>query len=158
MNQAVTIILCDIDHTLSDASWRDPWLGEHGLDAKWDKYHSEAIHDQPIAEMVRVVNGLAHHDDIRVVGLTARPEKWRQLTMDWLVKHGIMIDELIMRPDADFDPAPVMKLNMVKGRFVDLSRLILIDDREDVVAAFKSEGITSLLVYARVRGDIVPGT
>lgn len=145
------ILFCDIDHTISDASWRDGMIGGDG---GWDAYHLASENDKPITEMIWLVNHLKLSGWL-IICLTTRPEKWRQLTMGWLIKHGVHFDELVMRPDKDFRPAPIVKVEQAQKIVADLTRCIVIDDREDTIEAFKAIGVTTLQVSANGRQEFV---
>ncbi len=151
------IIFFDIDHTLSDAFHRDGMIEDVMTD--WDQYHAESIHDEPIpamASLVRLLNETRNSfaPGTTLVGLTARPEKWRALTMRWLVQHEIPLTHLLMRADDDYRPAKELKLDLARG-FVaphaleDVPGVIVIDDREDVVMAFNTIGIVGLQAFTR---------
>lgn len=142
-------ILVDIDHTVSDAFWRDPMIDNGG----WDAYHAASSRDHPIDDIVTLLNHMSNY--YCIIALTARPGKWRRLTMDWSLKHGIHIDELLMRADDNYHRAPELKIALAMQRFGDklLEEVAFImDDREDVITAFKGIGITALQVYARRTG------
>lgn len=140
-------VLIDIDHTLSAAWHRDGMIG--GC-AGWDGYHAASIDDQPIHDVMSLVNDL-HKVGWLTIGITARPEKWRSLTNKWLVQHGIQLDELLMRPDEAFHPAPEIKVQLAQQRFSNLPDQVafLIEDRDDVCEAFHALGITTLQVKGR---------
>src|SRR4051812_48533865 len=95
------IVLVDIDHTISNAFPRDGMIGN----TTWDEYHGAAPDDEPLHDMVKLVNAL-HDAGYYLVGLTARPAKWRNMTLCWLIKHGVVLDELLMRPDEAYHPSP----------------------------------------------------
>lgn len=141
------VLLLDIDHTISDAAWRDKMIGVY----TWDEYHAEGDKDSPIADTVRLVRDL-YGCGWSVIGCTARPEKWRKLTMDWCVRHGVFLDELLMRPTNDFLPSPACKVKMVTEHFKgDYSTIAMImDDRLDVVTAFRDIGIAAFQVFAKM--------
>lgn len=146
------VILCDIDHTLSAAWYRDPMIGAE----TWDTYHAASVADEPIHDVMSLINSLAGSltdDEWIIIGLTARPEKWRSLTMQWLVKHGIHMDELLMRPDESYNPAPEIKVQLAQERFpgdqLKDNVAFLVEDREDVCEAFHNLGITALQVKGR---------
>lgn len=144
-------VLCDIDHTLSDASWRDPMLEGAERWSGWDAYHSQSVHDDQIEEMIHLVNGLAVMG-LYVVVMTARPSKFYQMTMDWLLRHRVTVDELLMRQDEDFRPSPEIKIGLARERFSNLDEIaIVIDDREDVCEIFRAAGVTTLQATARRR-------
>ena len=143
------VVILDIDHTVSDAAWRDDMIGAAGF--TWDDYHKEAPKDKPIEEMVRLVYCLRH--EFHIIAVTARPEKWRGITMAWLVNQGVMFHELIMRPDKDYSSAAALKVKLVKERIGDDLRsqvAFVLDDRDDVMAAFRAEGVTCLQVQAQM--------
>ena len=136
------IALFDIDHVLSDAAHRDSLMAE----GDWDAYHANSAADAPVKELVSIVNALTAAG-AEVVLLTARPEKWRTLTMGWLARHEIAAADLLMRPDDDYRAAPLVKLSEARRRFgSDLKDVaFIVDDREDVLQAFSALGITTLL-------------
>jgi hypothetical protein len=142
------VILLDIDHTIADAFWRDPMIG-----GSWDEYHAASVDDKPIADVVDMVVAL-DKAGFTIIGLTARPEKWRKLTMDWLISHQVPMDELWMRDPSDFSPSKIMKPALALANFgghYGLTQKVafIIDDREDVCAAFRGLGVTALQTYAR---------
>lgn len=141
-------ILVDIDHTISNAFHRDHLIGGEG---GWDKYHSESINDGPIDDMVDMIRAL-WFQGYAIVGMTARPAKWRAITMAQMIKFNCPMDELLMRPDTAFHPAPEIKVALAKERFGEKIKdrvAFIIDDREDVCAAFRELGITALQCYGR---------
>jgi hypothetical protein len=122
-----------------------------GVDVNWDDYHTAGANDYPIHDVVAMVNSL-HACGWWIIGLTAIPDKFRQLTMTWLINHFIAMDELLMRPDEAFHPAPEIKLALVQERFGDKIAdevAFLLEDREDVCEAFQALGITTLQVRGR---------
>jgi 5'(3')-deoxyribonucleotidase len=140
------IILVDIDHSIADAFWRDPMIGV----ASWDLYHAESINDPPAHDMVYFIRTLISATCFEFYGLTARPEKFRNLTTQWLLKNNIGFDDLLMRPNDDFRPAGEVKLSLCESCFgVDWKDkvLMMIDDNDKVIEAFKGEGITCLQVF-----------
>lgn len=143
----VKYVLVDIDHTLSNAAWRDNMIGV----ASWDEYHSAAINDNPIHDIAELVKSL--HNRYTVIGFTARPEKFRGMTSRWCFLHEIPLDELLMRDYDNYEKAPETKLNLIKKRFgqsVDQIAFAL-EDRDDCCVALRGLGITVLQVYARIK-------
>ena len=141
------IVLCDLDHTISNAGWRDKYLGD------WDYYHSLLIRDLPIQEVIQVVWSL---QDLgaNIFGLTARPSKWRTLTEEWLRDvAGICFQDILMRDDDGFHPSAEMKWRLVLERWPNFPNtndtFILLEDRDDVCQKFYAAGITVLQVHAR---------
>lgn len=153
-------LVIDIDHTIADSFWRDEILERAGhYDGiekfdKWEEYHSASKDDKSIADVVRMIQGL-HTAGWQIIALTARDDKWRALTNRWLIDHHCPIDTLLMRPVGNYDTTPIAKLKLLKEYFKDIiggwpnTPLIIMDDREDVVKAFKVEGLTVMQVHVR---------
>jgi hypothetical protein len=139
------IAIFDIDHTLSDAAHRDHLIG-----GDWDVYHSASVQDKPIEPMRELCNSLFINMSWRVIGLTTRPEKFRILTIHWLHMNKIFLHDLLMRPDDDFRPTDVVKLELFQKAFpmADKMRVMIFDDRDSVIKAFREAGIAALHVHA----------
>ena len=106
-----------------------------------DAYFAASKDDKPNAPMVALINALG--TTCRIICITARPEKWRQLTMNWLLKHKVGIDELIMRPADDFRTSPLLKPALA-GAFKGADTVVVIDDRMDVILAYAVAGFATL--------------
>lgn len=140
-------VIVDLDHTLFNSFWRDPMIGT----TTWDEYHAAGKDDKPLDDMVEMIRALslAGYNNI---GCTARPGKWRKQSMEQCVLHDIPLHELLMRPDDNYRASNEMKLELVRARFGEAPHehiAFVLDDREDVVAAFKAIGITALQVHGR---------
>jgi hypothetical protein len=137
------IILVDLDHTISNAFWRDSMIGT----VPWDQYHEESKHDKPFKNVVHLINTL-WIAGYKIIGLTGRNDKFRQLTTQWLLKYGVDMDEILMRPDDVFLKNADMKVKLIEDRFKknykDIS--FLIDDNEDTILTFSKLGITTLQI------------
>jgi hypothetical protein len=139
------IVLTDLDHTITDAYWRDPMIAAND----WDAYHAASVHDKPIEATVNLLRSLEAANWL-IVGCTARPGKWQKMSMEYMFRYSIPMHELLMRPDEDFRPSPPMKLALVADRFgPDFAEVItfMLEDREDVTAAFRAAGVTVLQVH-----------
>ena len=80
---------------------------------------------------------------------TGRPEKYRQDTMSWLLRHSVWLDELLMRPNDDFRKSPEMKVSLIKARFKEPSEEVafIVDDRLDIIEAFSAIGIPGFQAF-----------
>jgi len=146
------VLFVDIDHTLTAAHWRDDLIDVAKRNRDWDAYHSASINDKPITEMISLVNCL-QISGWYVVGLTTRPEKWRQLTNDWLIKYAVRIDKLLMRPHDDFRPGADSKIEQAT-QFIahhQVDSIIVIDDHDAVVSSFRAQNVTVLQAYVSGR-------
>jgi phosphoglycolate phosphatase-like HAD superfamily hydrolase len=143
LKDATMLAFIDIDHTLADSYWRDPMIGN----ATWDEYHAAGRGDKPIPETVALVNSL-HDSGWSVIGLTGRPERFRQMTLKWLIDYNIMLDHVIMRANDDYRTTAEFKLAEAKAVMAAEQNFIAIvfDDRDDVCAAFKAERIVAIQI------------
>jgi hypothetical protein len=133
------IVIVDIDHTISDAAWRDPLIG------RWDEYYREQAYDRPIKFVVDLVRMLAMERE--VVAVTGRPEEHRWATIKWIHDHRIPVDEVHMRPDGDYGTSPEVKCALIRKNFPDQSVIdFVLEDRDDCVAAYRQMGLNVLQV------------
>ena len=134
------IVGVDLDHTLTDAAWRDEHIEACKASGKWDPYHSLAIQDKPTSIVPLVIALIFDGHEVYIV--TARPRKWLRQTHSWLHTNGIIVDQdhILMRAQDSFLPAPEIKLELIANIKLDL----FIDDRDDVIAAMGELGITTL--------------
>jgi hypothetical protein len=136
-------ILVDIDHTVANSFWRDGMIGT----VSWDEYHENAKFDKSFKNVVTMINALASIGYI-IIGITNRPEKFRLLTVNWLIKNQIHIDELLMRPDDIFLVSNELKLKLIKDYFHDNYKNIhfAIDDNEETILSYYKLNIPTLQI------------
>jgi hypothetical protein len=136
-------ILVDIDHTIANSFWRDHMIGR----ASWDEYHAASKDDIPFRKVVNLINSLSTMDYI-IIAFTGRNEKFRQLTLNWFLKNQIDVDELLMRPDDNFEKNGEMKKKLIEDRFNGKYKEIhfIIEDNDDSVVTFFNMGITTLQI------------
>jgi uncharacterized HAD superfamily protein len=132
-------MVIDLDGTLCDDRHREH-LTKSG---RWDDFHARCVEDQPWPDVRAVVNALG--ETIDVVAITGRNERYRKVTMDWLLTHGVLIDSLYMRGDDDFRPAVEVKTDLLLNHFHTLERaremiLFILEDRNDVAEAWRNLG------------------
>ena len=89
----------------------------------------------------------------RIVIVSARNDKNRAVTEQWLAKYGIHYDALYMRKDGDYRRDSVFKqelLDNVVGRVL-IERVY--DDRNQVVDMWRANGIDCIQVVPRDQGE-----
>jgi hypothetical protein len=138
-------VIVDIDGVLSDAASRQHYLEAPRRD--WRGFF-DACGDDPVIEEVRVLLDLLDAD-LRIVLLTARPERVHHLTEAWLRRYQIRWDLLIMRPGGDFAQSDVFKQAMARElrRYGFEPRLAIEDDRRNV-AMFRAEDIPCVYFHS----------
>lgn len=128
--------LVDIDGTLAHMrDYRGPF--------DWKNVGLDDV-DEKIAYIVKT---LALDPDIRIIVMSGRDEVCRGETEEWLELHGIMYDDLFMRPEKDMRPDNIIKAelfdNYVRDNF-DVQ--FVLDDRDQVVEMWRRMGLTCLQV------------
>lgn len=138
------IIILDMDHTLANSYGRDQMLVGP---PDWYAYHTAGAADNVNEDMACLVDALNCTDLYNLVVVTCRPEKYRALTMQWLMQHGIEVDELIMRPDGDTTPSKDLKLILMARHYgQDWAKMVMlaIDDNESVISSYRAMKISTL--------------
>jgi hypothetical protein len=138
-------VVVDLDGVLSDAASRQHHLEPPHRD--WESFFA-ASGDDPVIDEMRVLLELLE-PSLQVVLLTARPSRVHPLTEDWLRRHAIRWDLLVMRPSGhsfearDFKRASVGDL---RGHGFDL-RLAIEDDRRNV-EMFRGEAVPCIYFHS----------
>lgn len=160
------IIVVDIDHTLRDSKWRNAYAPSpvsKDVDQShmcWDDYNELGHHDRPCAEMLYLVDQLVPPNE--ALYCTAIPERFRRDTQTWLDVHHLPPGRLLMRPDGETTPAPMLKPSMVidylrstrgKDAVMRDHVLMVIDDRPDICEAFVALGVTCLQTRMVMRDE-----
>jgi hypothetical protein len=137
--------IVDLDGVLSDAASRQHYLEWPRRD--WDGFF-EACGDDPVIEEVKVLLDLLR-PDLRILLLTARPERVHQLTEAWLRRYRIRWDLLVMRPWGDYEYARDFKQASVSDlrRYGFDLRIAIEDDRRNV-EMFRTEGVPCIYFHS----------
>jgi uncharacterized HAD superfamily protein len=110
------------------------------LGGNWGPYYEGQVLDDPIHRVLNFVRTMALSHEIWLI--TARSEMYRHETEYWLAQHKVPYSKLMMRPVGDKRGSPELKVWMVEDA---LKRIVmLIDDREDVLDAFRRLGVPVL--------------
>jgi hypothetical protein len=138
----------DVDGVLANADHRQHLLQPTGGGKKdWKTFFSRAGDDALIDEVARLTMLL--NPDLYRVLLTARPMTIRDLTVDWLARHDVSWDLLIMRPDREFSPSPVAKRHAVRElRAHGFELLLAFDDDRRNVDMFHDEGVPCIYIHS----------
>ena len=137
--------MVDIDGVLSDAASRQHYLESPRRD--WDAFF-EACGDDSLIEEVKVLLDLLDRD-LRIVLLTARPERVHHLTEAWLRRYRIRWDLLLMRPWGDYDVARDFKQASVwELREHGFDLVLGIEDDRRNVEMFRKEGVACIYFHS----------
>lgn len=118
-----------------------------GQRKSWKRFFERAGDDALIAEVARLttlLNPVLHR-----VLLTARPTTIKDITVEWLARHDLTWDVLVMRPAGVFTPSPVAKREAVgELRAYGFELLLAFDDDRRNVDMFHDEGIPCIYLHS----------
>lgn len=123
-------IIVDIDGTLAHIS-----DGRSPYDA------SRAMNDE-VDDAVSVVTAAMYHHGYKVIILTGRDGKDRQVTADWLEANGIPYDELYTRDEGDTRKDAIIKEELYRAHIEKRFNVkFVMDDRNQVVDMWRRIGL-----------------
>jgi predicted kinase len=98
--------------------------------------------DPNMRMLVRIIYEQGAYDTIKVLGMSGRPDTWRDMTELWYKQNKIPFDELYMRKEGDSRNDADVKQEMVdqhiRGKY---NVLMWFDDRDRVVRRLRKLGI-----------------
>lgn len=152
MKDAIDVIVCDLDGTLCDVVHRQH-LAQSGA---WDEFHARLTEDAPRPVVLSLLGALLErevHDSPSLVFLTGRPEPYRAQTLQWLADHCDLLEHdefdcLLMRGKDEYGSDTVVKQKLLEDWLRsfyardewDPGRVLILDDRDKVVAHFRDLG------------------
>jgi FMN phosphatase YigB (HAD superfamily) len=134
------IIIVDLDGTLYDSVSRSHFA-KAGM---WDEFHSHSSLDKPNFDVLDLVKELGRYHTM--LGITGRNERYRKITDHWLNRWQVPLDDLLMRPDGNFNSDPEVKLSLLHkwlGKNQRNMREIwfALEDRDKMVDAWRNANI-----------------
>ena len=133
-------VVVDIDGVVADAVHRQHFLQGR---KQWGRFFEAADGDDLIDEVAELLVLL--RDDLVVVLLTARPDSIFDPPHQWLLRHEVRWDLLIMRGYGDYAPSPdVKRAELRELRAAGFNPRLALDDAPRNVAMFRCEGVPCL--------------
>lgn len=137
-------IIFDLDGCIADDRRRLPLINMKAEDP-WAAYHADCANDPLINHYyISLARGY------KVIILTARPEKFRLQTLDWLKRvANINVTWLLMRNDGCFLSSPKIKKMQLEFLLhdvgIDAGEISMaLDDRLDVLQVYKQYKIRTI--------------
>ena len=138
-------VIFDMDGVLADAAGRQHHL--EGPKKNWDAFF-EACGDDPLVEDVAPLLELLDRE-LRVVLLTGRPVKVRDLTLEWLDCHKLRWDLLVMRPRGDYSAARSFKeATIPELRDAGLMPVLGFEDDARNAEMFRASGVPCVYIHS----------
>lgn len=136
------IIVWDLDGTLACGKHRLhllPKPEDANVTSGWLRFNMAAGADAPIQDNIDLMN--TQPEEWELIILTGRSDDALDITVDWLERHGVPYDRLIMRPKGDHRKD--IEFKEEKLREIGLDRILCcFDDLEHVVKHIRSLGVT----------------
>lgn len=136
-------VIVDLDGTLACGQHRLHLLpsqeNRHRTEC-WDEFNLACSNDAPITDTIKIVNSLFKQGH-EVIILTGRCDVAKDLTIQWLEKHRVHYDRLIMREAGDHRQDIVLKESILREIGID-TILCAFDDLPHVVSHIRGLGIT----------------
>lgn len=132
------LVISDLDGTLADIEHRLPFIHRERPD--WTAFFLACPGDRPIENTITVVRTL-HLAGYEVVIASGRGEVARDATIDWLARHQVPWNRLILRSSGDTRHDDEVKTEMVREHHLDpADTLVVLEDRASVVQAWRRLG------------------
>lgn len=137
-------IIFDIDGTLADHKNRLKYIEKKPK--KWDLFFSESVYDKPLKHIKIIYDALKKADKYQIIIMTGRPNKYKEITIEWLHKNGFNYDKLFMRPANNYKKNIEIKEIILRKIMRYYEVVFAFDDDEKVIELYKKYNIKVLQV------------
>ena len=145
MNPDTPLYIFDLDGTLALIEHRRHFV--EGDKKDWPAFFAACVNDAPNQPVIEVLRALvAQGNEVRI--WSGRSDEVRQQTEDWIDRNVCCPLPVTMRKAGDHQPDEKLKADwLAELPGPDRLRLVAIfDDRDRVVAMWRSKGVTCLQV------------
>lgn len=137
-------IICDLDGTLCNIYHRQHYM--RSRPKNWKAFY-RAMGQDVAHEFCRDILQKYRVRGYVILLVTGRPEEYRRQTEQWLQDHEVEYDQLLMRETGDFRQDFVIKQELYQQVIKDSYNIFFVlDDRDQVVKMWRSQGLTCLQV------------
>ncbi len=133
------VVICDMDGTLADPTHRLEYASGEKKD--WEKFFALSVLDKPRNEVIQHAAQLVRENNAKLMIVSARPERHRDMTLGWLAGNGISPEILIMREDNDKREDTEVKSDIFEKYLKNLDIVALFDDRPSVIRMWREKGL-----------------
>jgi hypothetical protein len=140
-------VIVDIDGVISDASQRQHFLNNPEGRRDWRGFFGAVGDDRPLRAVPALLGLL--DPELTVVLLSARPAWVFEVTREWLERHMIRWDLLVLRADDQYLGAAEFKRGVLhelreRGFVIEFA----LDDDESICAMYHDEDLLALYVHS----------
>ena len=142
-------IIFDLDGTLALIDKRRELSTKPNGKIDFNKLHDASLikHDKPNWPVIKMAQLFAEQE-FKIVIFSGRSDKTATATLSWLSQNKVPFNKLVMRPHntMGFVPDEILKKDMLDNH-VDISDIFMVvDDRQKVVAMWRSLGLICIQV------------
>lgn len=144
-------VIFDADGTLVDVRGI-----RHYVRGKWrdfDSFHRSSYFSPPNQHVVDMAFD-AHREGFAVVVVTAREEKYRDVTQAWMDKHDVPYENIYMRSLGDGRKDAVVKAEMLQSILDDYDVVHAVDDNPAVNDVWRTANILTTHVPGFIEGEV----
>ncbi|MEI8347871.1 MAG: HAD family acid phosphatase [Pseudomonadota bacterium] len=135
-------IICDLDGTLANIDHRLHYLRQ--TPPNWPSFMSEVKDDQMNLWCQEILLAFTQKD-YKIVLISGRGEESREGTEEWLKRHQVPYEILLLRAAKDYRPDDIIKQELYAGHVRDrYDVLFVLEDRLSVVRAWREMGLVCL--------------
>lgn len=139
------VVIFDVDGVLSDASARQHFIRRPQPD--WEAFFSACDQDPLIVDAAALLSVI--EPSCSVVFLTGRPLSAREKTLNWIGRHELRWDLLVMRHWGDYSAARTFKrYEIAKLRAKGLEPKVAFEDDPRNVEMLKAQGVPCVYLYS----------
>lgn len=134
--------IVDLDGTVANTTHRQHFVTGEKQD--WPAFFEACIRDEPYQYIIHMMQALCLKHDI--VLCTGRPETYRAITEQWLLRYRVPYAELFMRPAGNLEPDAVVKAKILEMQIKAIyTPFCAIDDRPSVVEMWRVHDVPCLV-------------
>lgn len=142
------VVLCDLDGTLCDVEHRRHFLTDDPDRKDWKSFFEGLPQDTLREDVAEKVMTAMAENKAHLILVSARPEEYREATMNWLAEQGQKYQgkfpsfvTLIMRADNDSREDSIIKKEIYDKYLKDINIVKIFDDRPRVIRMWESLGL-----------------
>ena len=140
--------ILDLDNALCDDSWRIKHINWHKTgNPRYHEYHLLCGFDEPSNLH------LANNKGLKNIVLTGRPTMVAGITAEWLRRHGVQFEHILMRPDDSVQRSVELKSMHLSWLYtyydIEIGSIVdAYDDHPEIVEMYRAMGIDAHQVTA----------
>jgi phosphoglycolate phosphatase-like HAD superfamily hydrolase len=135
-------IIIDLDGTLADVRHRLHHVRGKGT-KDWGKFF-EAMPEDPVNDWCLQLMRAMHKEGYEIAIVSGRPADYEEQVRAWLSRYEVPYHRLYLRGSGDRRQDTLVKREILHREFEKKHILFAVDDRKEVVAMWRSEGIVCL--------------